>query len=144
MLAALGIAVGIGVLAGWASTGSSWTTVEANKRLDRHVSVDEKLGVFLVERGRRIIAFSAHGPWNNEPLIYCASSHEFEGPRSGAKFDLYGHYFAGPAPRGMTRFPVRTEGGDVQVLLNEAIPGPGRRASLKRVLQPVGPFCIPW
>ena len=143
ILAVLGVAICIAAVAAMASTESEWATVHADKRIDSRVSLDEKLGVYLVQRGSRTIALANHGPWNNEIVVYCASSQFFEAPRSGAKFDLYGHYFAGPAPRGMSRFPTRVVGDDIQIRPHELIPGPTRAVSKRNARLPVGPFCIP-
>lgn len=143
ILLGLALAIGAAALAALASTESAWVTVDADKRLDDRVAIDEDLGVYLVERGARTIAFSNHGPWNNEIVVYCRSSQLFETYRSGAKFDLYGHYLSGPAPRGLSRFVSRVRGGDVQILPHELVTGPARSVSKRHLRLPVGPYCVP-
>jgi nitrite reductase/ring-hydroxylating ferredoxin subunit len=138
----MGLALGTILLAGLGSTESVWVTISADKQMDDRVTFDEDDGVYLVRRGDRIIAFSNRGPWNKELVEYCPSSQLFETARSGSKFDIWGHYFYGPAPRGLTRYPVRVRSGEIQVNKTEPIPGPGRGASKKRVRQPVGKYCV--
>jgi hypothetical protein len=125
------------------ATDSAWAVVHADKKIDDRVSIDEDLGVYLVDIGPRTIAFSNHGPWNEELVVYCASSQLFETPRSGSKFDIYGRYFYGPAPRGLTRYMVRMRGDEVLINIAEPVPGQPRGRSKGRVLQPVGQYCIP-
>lgn len=136
------VAVAVGAISVAGSTESTWAVVNADKRIDDRVSLDEELGVYLVERAGRTIALSNRGPWNDELVTYCPSSQLFETSRSGSKFDVYGHYFAGPAPRGMSRYRTRVVDGDILVDTSELIPGLGHRASKKRVRQPVGPYCV--
>jgi hypothetical protein len=114
------VAIGVIVLAivgitfaALASTDSVWVVVNADKKLDEHVSLDEELGVFLVKRGSRTIAISDRGPWLEERISYCETSELFEGSRSGSKFDKYGRYFYGPAPRGLTRYETRVLDGEI-------------------------------
>jgi hypothetical protein len=56
--------------------------VDADKKLDESVSLDEDLGVFIVERRSRLMAFSDGGPHHDEPIFYCPSSRLFETTRS--------------------------------------------------------------
>jgi hypothetical protein len=142
------IALGVLVLAipgvmfaGLASTESAWELVDADNEIDERVSLDEDLGVYLVERGTRVIAISNRGPWNNERVVYCPSSQLFEATRSGSKFDIYGHYLYGPAPRGLSRYPTQMRHGDILINTADLQPGLGRRASKQRVREPVGPYC---
>ena len=143
LLSGLGLAVGVAAFAAMASTESAWVTVDDDKRFDDRVSFDEDMGVYLVHRGPRVIAFSNHGPWNNELVVYCPSSQLFETYWSGSKFDIYGHYLSGPAPRGMNRLPVRVRGGKAEVIPKQLIAGPSRGVSKRTVRLPVGPFCVP-
>jgi hypothetical protein len=142
ILVVLALGIAAAVFGSLSAKESSWVTVHADKRLDERVALDEDLWVYLVQRGDRTIALAYHGPWNHEPVLYCPSSQLFEAPRSGAKFDLYGHYFGGPAPRGMSRYAMRMVGDEVQIQPNELIAGPTRSVSKRNSRQPVGPFCI--
>lgn len=139
----LALAISAVIFAALGSTESAWKAVNADKELSDRVSLDEELGVYLVERGSRVIALSSRGPWNDEPVTYCQSSQLFETSRSGSKFDVFGRYFYGPAPRGMSRYTLRERGDELQIYTGELIPGPSRAYSKGRVLQPVGQYCIP-
>ncbi|HEY7875357.1 MAG TPA: hypothetical protein VIG64_09570 [Actinomycetota bacterium] len=142
ILVVMALAIGGIALAGLGSTESAWVTVDADKEIDERIVLDEDAGVYLVTRGDRTIALSNRGPWNNERVVYCETSQLFEAPRSGSKFDVYGHYLYGPAPRGLTRFPLRVRDGEGQVKVSDPIPGLGRRASKKRALKPAGMYCM--
>jgi nitrite reductase/ring-hydroxylating ferredoxin subunit len=137
------VAVGVSALG---ATDSAWVVVNADKKIDDRVSIDEELGIYLVKKGSRTIAFSDESPFLGfeERVVYCPTSQLFEAPGSGSKFDISGLFFAGPAPRGMTRYPVRTRGDEIQINIDEPVPGPSRARSKGRVRQPVGPYCIPY
>jgi cytochrome b6-f complex iron-sulfur subunit len=141
ILVVLALGIGAALFGGLAAKETMWVTVHADKKLDDRVALDEALWVYLVERGDSTIALAYHGPWHNEPVVYCPRSQMFETPRSGSKFDLYGHYVGGPAPRGMSRYLVRMRDGDVQIQPKELIAGPPRG---RPVRQPVAAFCIPY
>ena len=140
----LALAIGAIVLAEFGSTDSAWAVVNADKEIDDRVSIDEDLGVYLVRKDSRIIAFSNKGPYHEELVVYCPSSQLFETPRSGSKFDIKGLFFTGPSARGLTRYRVRMQGDEVQINIVEPIPGPSRARSEGRVRMPVGPYCIPY
>ena len=70
----------------------------------------------------------------------CVSSQWFECPCHGSKYNIVGEKKAGPAPRGMDRFPVIISGGRVEVDTGSVVQGPpigtnttGQEAE--------GPFC---
>ena len=74
----------------------------------------------------------------------CPSSKLFECPCHGSKYRLHGEYYAGPAPRGLDRFPVTIEGGKVVVDTGSLQEGPPRGANTwDRFSEPQGPFCVP-
>jgi cytochrome b6-f complex iron-sulfur subunit len=75
---------------------------------------------------------------------FCNKSYLYECPCHGSKYTLAGEYFAGPAPRGLDRFPVTVSGGKVSVDTSKVITGPPRGASTwPQFGQPKGPFCVP-
>ena len=75
---------------------------------------------------------------------FCNTSYLFECPCHGSKYRLTGEYFAGPAPRGLDRFPIAIEGGKVVVDTGNLQVGPPRGTDTwPKYSQPVGPFCIP-
>lgn len=74
----------------------------------------------------------------------CDSSKLFECPCHGSKYRLHGEYYAGPAPRGLDRFPVSIENGKVIVDTGSLQEGPPRGANTwDRFSEPQGPFCVP-
>jgi cytochrome b6-f complex iron-sulfur subunit len=75
---------------------------------------------------------------------HCDTSMLFECPCHGSKYQLAGEYFAGPAPRGLDRFPISIEGDAVMVDTGSVQTGPPRGTSTwERFAEPVGAFCVP-
>ena len=71
---------------------------------------------------------------------FCTSSQWFECPCHGTKYNEAGEFQAGPAPRGMDRFKIMVEGGNVSVDTATVVVGPPR--GTKTIEQPPeGPFC---
>ena len=71
---------------------------------------------------------------------FCDTSKMFECPCHGSVFNVKGEYIAGPAPRGMDRFPVTIEGDEVIVDTAALIEGPPRGV-LTGPAEPAGPSC---
>jgi cytochrome b6-f complex iron-sulfur subunit len=72
---------------------------------------------------------------------FCQASQWFECPCHGSKYNRAGEYRDGPAPRGMDRFAVRTQGGTVQVDTTQIVLGPPRGTDTIKQ-EPEGPFCV--
>jgi cytochrome b6-f complex iron-sulfur subunit len=72
---------------------------------------------------------------------FCVNSKWFECPCHGSKYNGAGEYKLGPAPRGMDRFQVTIEAGQVMVDTSEVILGPPRGAETVKQ-PPQGPFCV--
>ncbi len=73
---------------------------------------------------------------------WCQSSQWFECPCHGSKYNKWGEWTGGPAPRGLDRFPSRIDNNGMFVVsTGTVLPGPARTA---RVLQqePEGPNCV--
>jgi Rieske Fe-S protein len=70
----------------------------------------------------------------------CDSSKMFECPCHGSVFNIKGEYIAGPAPRGLDRFPVTIEGDKVSVDTGTLIEGPAK-GILTGPAEPAGPSC---
>lgn len=108
------------------------------------VAYDEKLdpdGVYAeITNGapfmalyQRCVHLGCRVPW-------CESSKWFECPCHGSRYNRWGEYQFGPAPRGLDRFAVTVEGGRVIVDTSTVVTGPSRGAgALKQA--PEGPHC---
>jgi cytochrome b6-f complex iron-sulfur subunit len=72
---------------------------------------------------------------------FCGSSQWFECPCHGSKYNFAGEYKLGPAPRGMDRFMVKVENGNVMVDTSTVVLGPPRGADTINE-PPQGPFCV--
>lgn len=73
---------------------------------------------------------------------WCQSSQWYECPCHGSKYNKWGEWTGGPAPRGLDRFPSRiNDDGTFTVSTGIILTGPARTA---RVLQqePEGPNCV--
>lgn len=62
-----------------------------------------------------------------------------ETPTHGEKFDPRGNYYAGPAMKGLDRYPIAVEGDAIYIDLGTVIPGPERGE--EDALEPEGAFC---
>ena len=71
---------------------------------------------------------------------WCESSSWFECPCHGSRYNVWGEYQFGPAPRGLDRFPVTLEEGQVVVDTSTIVTGPSRAAGILPQ-PPSGPHC---
>jgi len=55
---------------------------------------------------------------------FCQSSGQFECPCHGSNFNRVGEYRAGPAPRGLDRYPIEEENGLLVIDTGSTIEGP--------------------
>ena len=89
-----------------------------------------------------IFALSQKCPHLGCQVPFCESSGRFECPCHGSVFDIGGERIAGPAPVGMTQYPVSIEGGAIVVDTSKTITGPARGSST--FMSPArGPKCKP-
>lgn len=93
---------------------------------------------FVVSTPAGPIALSQVSPDRGTRLLFCRSSGLFEGVH-GEKFDRFGTYFAGPAPRSMDRIELRIEGE--LVALNPSRVEAGGDRSDATALNAEGDFC---
>jgi cytochrome b6-f complex iron-sulfur subunit len=72
---------------------------------------------------------------------FCQSSGRFECPCHGSVYNIIGEYVAGPAPRGMDRFPIAIRGERVVVDTSSVDEGPPRGV-LDGPSAAAGPSCL--
>lgn len=138
------LTIGIGALTRACSgdIADSWVYVAQLNDLEQgEVLHSEEAGAFVVAMGEGPIALSQRSPHLGEALIYCRSSGLFESPAHGEKFDRYGNYFGGPAPRNMDRVALRIDdNGFIYVDPDQVTRGAPRGSA--EAGEPAGPFCI--
>ena len=73
---------------------------------------------------------------------WCQTSQWFECPCHGSKYNRWGEWVDGPAPRGLDRFPATLDGdGNLVVNTGEIVPGPARTANVL-AQEAEGPNCV--
>jgi cytochrome b6-f complex iron-sulfur subunit len=82
----------------------------------------------------RCVHLGCRVPW-------CQSSQWFECPCHGSRYNRWGEFRGGPAPRGLDRFPLTIDNGNVVVNTGEVITGPARQAAVLDQ-PPEGPSCL--
>ena len=89
---------------------------------------DLAIPIFLVnDPAGGFLALYQRDPGSNCQVKWSEVLQRLEDPCSGSKYTRLGEFIAGPAPRGLDRFPVVvTESGDVLVDVSAFQPGPAR------------------
>jgi cytochrome b6-f complex iron-sulfur subunit len=82
---------------------------------------------------QRCVHLGCRVPW-------CTSSQWFECPCHGSRYNQWGEYQFGPAPRGLDRFALRVDRDQVVVDTSKVITGPTRQTS-SLAQPPAGPHC---
>ena len=63
-------------------------------------------------------AFFARSTFHGAPVNWVPEKNHFEDVRIGSKWDKGGHYYEGPDPRDLDRFPVTVQDGQVIIVLD--------------------------
>ena len=71
---------------------------------------------------------------------FCDTSQWFECPCHGSAYNRWGEYRGGPAPRGLDRFPVHVEDGELMIDTGELTEVSRQQAALEQPRE--GPSCI--
>jgi len=72
---------------------------------------------------------------------WCATAQWWECPCHGSKYNQAGEWKEGPAPRGLDRFAISVQGGQIVVDTSRIVPGPARGTDTTgQELE--GPHCI--
>lgn len=98
-----------------------------------HAILDDNRGLMALYQ--KCVHLGCRVPW-------CQSSQWFECPCHGSKYNRWGEWVSGPAPRGLDRFPSRIDdAGSLVVSTGSVLEGPARTA---RVLEQSaeGPNCV--
>ncbi len=96
----------------------------------------------LVGMEQGIVALYQKCPHLGCRVPSCATSQWFECPCHGSQYNQVGEKKAGPAPRGMDRFPITVGGnGDVTVNTGTIVPGPAIGTNTTGQ-EAEGPHCI--
>jgi len=82
--------------------------------------------LFIANTGSTLLAISQKCPHLGCQVPFCDSSGRFECPCHGSVFDIGGEWIEGPAPIGMSHYPIGVEGGAVVVDTSTLNPGPPR------------------
>lgn len=72
---------------------------------------------------------------------WCQASQWFECPCHGSKYNRWGEWQEGPAPRGLDRFPAELREGRMIVDTGTLVTGPARTANVLPQ-EPEGPHCV--
>ncbi len=96
---------------------------------------------YVVNAGDHYFALSQKCPHLGCKVPFCESSGRFECACHGSVFDLAGEYVQGPSPRGMDRYFMKVDGGNLVVDTGVLVAGPDR--GTKTNFTPAkGPSCL--
>ena len=87
--------------------------------------------IYLVNNEGDPLALSSDAQHIGDRVTYCPSSNLFEAAH-GEKFNILGYYYAGPARRGLDRYPLEVEGDVLTVDLERPIEGAPRGEGPRR------------
>lgn len=100
---------------------------------EEHTVLDDSRGLMALYH--KCVHLGCRVPW-------CQSSQWFECPCHGSKYNRWGEYTDGPAPRGLDRFPSQVDAdGNLVVSTGTILTGPARTANVLQQ-QPEGPHCV--
>ncbi len=95
---------------------------------------------YLVRVDGEIIALSEKCTHLGCRVPFCDSSNHFECPCHGSVFNRAGEYLAGPAPRGLDRYPTEV-GADGLVYIDTGTTIEGPPPGTTTIDEPSGPSC---
>ena len=96
--------------------------------------------LFIANANGNLFALSQKCPHLGCRVPFCESSGRFECPCHGSKFDIGGEWIEGPAPRGMDRYELKLDNGNLVVDSSKLLKGPDRGAN-QFLTPPKGPAC---
>ena len=96
--------------------------------------------LFITNAKGNLFALSQKCPHLGCRVPFCESSGRFECPCHGSKFDIGGEWIEGPAPRGLDRYDLKLDNGNLVVDSSKLLKGPDRGAN-QFLTEPKGPAC---
>ena len=100
---------------------------------DDHPKLSDNLGLMALYQ--KCVHLGCRVPW-------CQTSQWFECPCHGSKYNRYGEWMDGPAPRGLDRFPSQINSdGDLVISTGTIITGPPRTVHIIQQ-EAEGPHCV--
>ena len=121
--------------------GGKLRTIAASRVPETDVVEVRSAQTWLTQVDGEILALWWRCPHLGCRVPWCDSSGQFECPCHGSHFNRAGEHRAGPAPRGMDRFPVEVVDGTVVVDTGTVIDGPP--LGTETLDEPVkGPSCV--
>jgi cytochrome b6-f complex iron-sulfur subunit len=124
----------------YAPAARTWITEYPSDALPKAAAVYDENILAGMEQG--IVALYQKCPHLGCRVPSCASSQWFECPCHGSQYNRVGEKKAGPAPRGMDRFPITiAPNGDVVVSTGTVVTGPAIGTNTTGQ-EAEGPHCI--
>ena len=102
--------------------GKLWLTEYPEGALEKAREVYSSAELLAMESG--VVALFQKCPHLGCRVPSCGTSQWFECPCHGSKYNRVGEKRSGPAPRGLDRFGVSVDGGELTVQTSVIIPGP--------------------
>ena len=124
------------------ATGGTWPAPAARAYIVAYDPADDPSGMYADITGgtgfmalyQRCVHLGCRVPW-------CVSSTRFECPCHKSRYNRWGEYQDGPAPRGLDRFAVAVVDGRVTVDTRTSYTGPPRAGGALKE-GPTGPSCL--
>jgi cytochrome b6-f complex iron-sulfur subunit len=110
------------------------SAIPAAKKVDTYATILPGLEEGIVALYQRCVHLGCRVPW-------CVSSQWFECPCHGSKYNSVGEKRDGPAPRGLDRFLVTIDGGEITIDTGSLVTGPPIGTNTTKQTQE-GPACV--
>jgi cytochrome b6-f complex iron-sulfur subunit len=101
----------------------------------------DREGLYRGVAGGGYLALYQRCPHLGCRVPWCATAQWWECPCHGSKYNQAGEWKEGPAPRGLDRFAIAVQGGQIVVDTAKVITGPPRGTNTTGQ-EPQGPHCV--
>ncbi|MGH9005210.1 MAG: ubiquinol-cytochrome c reductase iron-sulfur subunit, partial [Acidimicrobiia bacterium] len=102
---------------------------------------DDTEGLYTDVAGGGYLALYQRCPHLGCRVPWCATARWWECPCHGSKYNQAGEYKEGPAPRGLDRFAINVQGGNIVVDTAKVVTGPPRGTNTTGQ-ELDGPHCV--